>query len=70
VSLAIELGDNDYKCWEWFCINFSDNGSAYPPAVAHLEEIRGSLKPGVLYRLYSDDGFLVENEILRLPKNG
>jgi len=70
VSLAIELGKNGYKNWEWFCSNFSNNGSAHPSAFAHLQKINHSLKPGVLYRLYSEDGYLIENDISKLPVNG
>jgi hypothetical protein len=69
VSLEIELSSNGYKYWEWFCSNFSDDGSAYFPAVAHFDEIHGLLKRNVLYRLYSDNGFLIENEISQLPKS-
>lgn len=69
VSLAIELGSNDYKNWEWFCKDFTDTGRAFPPSFAHFLEIRERLEPGVLYRFYGDDGNLVERKMAELEKS-
>lgn len=63
VSLAIELGADNCKHWEWFCQDFKDNGRAFPPSVAHFQEIRQKLEPKVLYRFYGKDGFLLEHRM-------
>ena len=55
VSLAIELTDAGYKNMEWFCRDFTDTGRAYPPAVAHFNDIRQQLESGTLYRFYGED---------------
>jgi len=68
ISLAIELGSNDYKNWEWFCKDFTDIGRAFPPSVAHFQVIRQQFEPGVLYRFYGDDGNLVEYKMTELEK--
>ena len=61
VSLAIELNESGYMNWEWFCRDFDNAGHAYRPAVEHLQMVSAQLKPSVLYRLYGEDGFLVEH---------
>lgn len=68
VSLAIELRDSGYKNWEWFCREFTDTGKAFPPSVVHFHEIRQQLEPGVLYRLYGEDGYLIEHKMADLEK--
>jgi hypothetical protein len=60
ISLTIELQENGYKLWEWFCKDFENNGSAEPAAVAHFNQIKESLASQTLYRLYNDDGYLKE----------
>lgn len=66
-SLSIALKDDGYRCWEWFCRDFESNGNANLKAIAHLASIQPLLTPGILYRLYSADGFLIEYEIGDLP---
>jgi len=61
VSLALELQENGYKLWEWFCRDFA--GEAFPAALAHFHLIREQLEPKVLYRFYGTDGFLVEHKM-------
>jgi hypothetical protein len=68
VSLAVELREEGYKLWEWFCRDFTDTGRAFTPSVAHFLEIREQLEPEVLYRFYGTDGFLVEHKIAGLDK--
>ena len=67
-SLAIELSGNGYKQWEWFCCDFSNNGSVFALANTHFESIKESLTSGILYRFYATDGFLREYEISQLPR--
>jgi hypothetical protein len=67
VSLEVELGENGYKQWEWFCVDYLDNGG-FPESVRHFNEIRNTLKAGILYRLYGRDGFLSEFSIQDLKK--
>lgn len=67
-SLAIELGPDNYKRWEWFCRDFVDSGGAYPPAVEHLEDLRSQLSAGVLYRLYGPQRELLEYDIASFPQ--
>jgi len=47
-----------------FCKDFDHTSvldkSAFPPAVEHLQSIRAQLQERILYRLYGDDGYLVE----------
>ncbi len=66
VSLAIELRDSGYKNWEWFCREFADTGRAFPLSVAHFYKVREQLEPGVLYRFYGEDGYLVEHKMTDL----
>src|ERR1700736_3071618 len=54
ISLAIELQENGYKLWEWFCKDFENNGSAEPAAVEYFDRIREGFAPQILYRLYGD----------------
>jgi hypothetical protein len=63
VSLAIQLRDSCYINYEWICRDFADTGRAFPPSVAHLQQIRERLEPGVLYRFYGTDicYFLAKN---------
>jgi hypothetical protein len=72
ISLAVELRDNGYKNWEWFCKEFEDTSDvakrAYPPAVEHFKSIRTQLRERILYRLYGDDGSLVEYPFDRLKE--
>jgi hypothetical protein len=63
ISLAIELGDDGYKCWEWFCRDFHDTGRAFPKAVAHFHQVRQQLQESVLYRFCGDHGYLEERTI-------
>ena len=64
ISLAVEIGRNGYKEWEWFCKNFEDINTkeqcAYPPAVEHFVSIRNHLQDRILYRLHGKEGYLVE----------
>ena len=68
LSLSIELQDNSYKLWEWFCTDFENNGSAEPAAVEHFTRMKKKLAPQVLYRLYGEDGFLKEFSFADLGK--
>jgi hypothetical protein len=68
VSLFIELKDSCYKNWEWFCREFADTGRAFPSSLAHFYEIHEHLEPGVLYRFYGEDGYLVERKMSDLEK--
>ena len=63
ISLTIELGNDGYKLWEWFCKSFQNNinKSAFPKALDHFEKIRNELSDKVLYRFYSEDGYLKEH---------
>jgi hypothetical protein len=61
LSLTVELNASGFMEGEWFCRDFRDNGKAHAPAVQHLNEIRGSLQAGVLYRLHRADGNLGEH---------
>lgn len=60
LSLKIELGDDCYKLWEWFCKNFSDNGKSFKKSVDEFKTIKEKLGTEILYRCYNDDGFLKE----------
>ena len=60
LSLAVELGPNGYKLGEWFCRNFSDDGTAFPKAAAHMNRERAAFAPGVLYGFYRKNGELRE----------
>lgn len=70
ISLAIELGENGYKLWEWFCKSFQNNTneSAFPMAIAHFENTKNELNEKVLYRFYSEDGYLKEYPFETLAK--
>jgi len=59
LSLAIEIGEDGHKKWEWFCRDFA-NKDAFPPAVQHFLSIRAELEAGILYRLYRTGGCLLE----------
>src|SRR5260370_32218153 len=50
LSLSIELPDNNYKLWEWFCTDFGNNGSAEPAAVEHFTRMKKKIAPQTLYR--------------------
>lgn len=67
VSLEIELGNNNYKEWEWFCKNF-ENENAFPRAVEELESVRTELNDYILYRGYGQNGKLLEYHIDELKK--
>jgi len=60
VPLAVELGTNNYMDGEWFCRDFEDNGSAYPPAVKYFLEVRVELPENTLLGFYGKDGYLKE----------
>jgi len=60
ISLTIELQENGYKLWEWFCKDFKDDGSAEPAAVAYFNRMNDCLASQILYRLYGEDGYLKE----------
>lgn len=65
ISLRIQLGNDGYKKWEWFCKHF-DNRNADPESVKEFETIRSELDEGLLYRGYGENGQLVELNIDRL----
>jgi hypothetical protein len=67
VSLAIELGKNLFKEFEWFCKEYDDNGG-FEPAVKHFKEIKDKLEYGIIYRLYGKDVFLIETKISELEE--
>lgn len=70
ISLAIELRNNGYKEWEWFCKRFEHSAQldkgANPPALKELDNIRPQLREHILYRLYGADGFLQEHPFASL----
>ncbi len=66
VSLKIELAQDGYKEYEWFCKDFQNMGTADENALKHFEKIQGSLKSKILYRLYGKDGNLVEYDMEKL----
>jgi hypothetical protein len=51
MSLTVELQENGYKLWEWFCRDFESDGSAHLPAVEHFNRTKEELKSQILYRL-------------------
>ena len=65
ISLIIELGKNRHKEWEWLCSEYTDNGG-FPDAVNHFSEIKHTLQHGILYRLYGENGYLLEFNINEL----
>jgi hypothetical protein len=73
ISLAIELGGNGYKEWEWFCKRYENNAQldkgANPSALKELDNIRPQLRENFLYRLYGEDGFLQEHPFESLQSN-
>ena len=66
ISLKIELSESGYVEYEWFCKDFQDIGTANEGAVKHFEKIKHSLKSEILYRLYGEDGNLVEYDMGKL----
>lgn len=61
-SLTLELAESGYKEWEWFCKEYKDK-SGFPPSVEHFKNIKESLTPKILYRLYGTNGYLLEYSI-------
>jgi hypothetical protein len=73
VSLEVELGSNGYKLGEWFCSAVASAGRVNQAALAHLESIRSTLDPTILYGFCGSDGNLKEQafKVLRgRPTNG
>lgn len=69
ISLAIELGGNGHKKWEWFCKHFEDSRSLENTAVEHFKSIQAQLQDRILYRLYGENGYLVEYPFDKLEKS-
>ena len=66
ISLSIELGENCYKNWEWFCKDFQ-NKNAFPKALEEFQQIKEKLEAQVLYRGYGEDGLLLKFKFESLP---
>ena len=62
VSLEIELREDGYMEWEWFCKEF-ENKDAFPKAIEELESIKDKLDDKILYRGYGENGQLMEYKI-------
>ena len=67
VPLVVQLLPTGYMGGEWFCRDFQDGGKAHPPSLKHMDELRGSLKAGVLYELGRGDN-LGEHAFEDLPR--
>lgn len=70
VSLAVEIGPTGYKEGEWFCKDFSSNGTPNANALAELNNAKRNLEGGKLYGAYGNDGFLKEIPFSSLHPKG
>jgi hypothetical protein len=64
LPLAIELGPNGYKDGEWFCRDFraGSDSRVSRAAVAHLDRVRATLDPNVLYAFDGPRRYLREHD--------
>ena len=54
VSLNIELGDNNYKEFEWFCKQFKDSGKTPTNSLREFMKMEPLLEERILYRASYD----------------
>lgn len=68
LSLSLELGETNYKRWEWFCRDFNNSGSAHKKSYQEFLAVKDMLPPYVLFRTYSEVGFLLEYPFNLIPE--